>query len=590
MKLPLLVLLVSLLVHMSTAEVRDNKPTPEAKKASDPKAAAPSTKANQGVNVPKAAATSTKASQGVNVPKAAASSTKASQGTNVPKTAALKSAKKAKILFVAPFGSKSHKIFYDGVVEAIADDGHQVTMLTPFERKKVHKNIKDVVFEGNDIGPILPNTFEEGMMSATMTAIEKGPSFCFGALTSQETKSVLLEKYDLVFVSIFFNECFLGVVHAMKVPFVFINPAEMFGPFNARLMGNPTFPSFNYNPMLNFETPLSLYQRTLSAISEVVIDWLLRTNFNRIDVTGQSLGLFGVDTPSTADISTNASLMIVNSVRLAEHPRPYMPNILLTGCIHCRDPQPLPKELEAWVASAGEAGIIFFSLGSAIRSSLLPKEKVEAMVSVFGSLPQKVLWKHDLTKLEQTLPSNVRLTKWASQQDLLGHPRMRLFITHGGLLSTQEATYHGVPILGIPVFGDQEGNMAGAEAQGWGIKLSWDELTQQSLAAAIEHLINNPEKQRNVARIRELMKDAPLTPQQEVVWWTNYLLRTGGAPHLRSGAAGLPWYQLYNTDVWVLLTSGVLLLLWVQYWILRTICRTCYAYTRQKSDDKKKKQ
>lgn len=40
------------------------------------------------------------------------------------------------ILFVAPFGSTSHKYFYDGVIEAIADGGH-----------KVNKNAEQLIFQ-----------------------------------------------------------------------------------------------------------------------------------------------------------------------------------------------------------------------------------------------------------------------------------------------------------------------------------------------------------------------------------------------------------------------------------------------------------
>lgn len=36
-----------------------------------------------------------------------------------------------------------------------------------------------------------------------------------------------------------------------------------------------------------------------------------------------------------------------------------------------------------------------------------------------------------------------------------GHKNTKLFITHSGLLSTQESVYHGVPMLGIPIFADQ---------------------------------------------------------------------------------------------------------------------------------------
>lgn len=493
----------------------------------------------------------------------------------------------AKILFVAPFGSQSHKNFYNGIIHAIAEDGHKVTVLTPFKTKPAKNNVQEVVFAQGDISSIMANSFTDGLLAATLNAMEQGPSLCFSALATQKTKSVLQKKYDLVFVSIFFNECFLGAIHSMKVPIVFVNPAEMFGPFTAKRMGNPTFASFSYNPMLNFEPPLSFSQRFISAMSEVMLDWTIGASFNRIDVTGQSLKLFPAGTPSTAEISANASLMMVNSVRLAEHPRPYMPNILLAGGLHCRPASPLPKEIEDWAARAGEPGFIYFSLGSAVSASHLHPGSVEVLVSALGSLPQRVLWKHDLTDLGIKLPPNVRLTKWAPQQDLLGDSRIRLFITHGGLLSMQEATYHGVPVLGLPVFGDQEGNVAGAEAQDWALKLSWDTLTEDGLREAITSIINDGSKRAKVLQWSALVRDVPLAPADEVRWWTNYLIRTGGAPHLRSPAAGLPWYQLYNTDVWLTMAGGALLLLWLLWTAVKMLWRCCCGKKKNKQTKQK---
>ena len=46
---------------------------------------------------------------------------------------------------------------------------------------------------------------------------------------------------------------------------------------------------------------------------------------------------------------------------------------------------------------------------------------------------------------------------------------------------------------------------------------------------------------RNAKKLGELMRDRPISPAEEVAWWAGYLIRTGGAKHLRSGAADLPW-------------------------------------------------
>jgi glucuronosyltransferase len=68
---------------------------------------------------------------------------------------------------------------------------------------------------------------------------------------------------------------------------------------------------------------------------------------------------------------------------------------------------------------------------------------------------------------------------------VLAHPNVKLFITHGGLLSKQEAITRGVPLLGIPVYGDQRLNMRKAEISGYGILLEHRNVTTDSVLWAI---------------------------------------------------------------------------------------------------------
>ena len=41
------------------------------------------------------------------------------------------------------------------------------------------------------------------------------------------------------------------------------------------------------------------------------------------------------------------------------------------------------------------------------------------------------------------------------QNDMLAHPNLKVFVTHGGLLSTQKALFHKVPLVGMPISNDQ---------------------------------------------------------------------------------------------------------------------------------------
>ncbi len=106
--------------------------------------------------------------------------------------------------------------------------------------------------------------------------------------------------------------------------------------------------------------------------------------------------------------------------------------------------------------STAKDGFIVFSLGSIVKASHMPESVRVAFVKTFAKLKQKVIWKWEKDEGMSDLSDNVKLVKWLPQQDLLGHPNIRLFITHGGLLSTEEAVYHGVPVLGMPVFGNFE--------------------------------------------------------------------------------------------------------------------------------------
>lgn len=55
--------------------------------------------------------------------------------------------------------------------------------------------------------------------------------------------------------------------------------------------------------------------------------------------------------------------------------------------------------------------------------------------------------------------------------------------------------------------------------------------------------------------------DRPLSPQDTVAYWTEYVLRHHGAHHLKSQAINTQWYQYFSLDFVVLFLIIILLLL-----------------------------
>jgi UDP:flavonoid glycosyltransferase YjiC (YdhE family) len=76
---------------------------------------------------------------------------------------------------------------------------------------------------------------------------------------------------------------------------------------------------------------------------------------------------------------------------------------------------------------------------------------------------------------------------------ITAHPNVKLFITHGGFLSTTETIYNGVPALAIPIMGDQNLNAQQIVNQGIGLSMSFKEITEEALTDKINELLTNPE-------------------------------------------------------------------------------------------------
>ncbi len=51
--------------------------------------------------------------------------------------------------------------------------------------------------------------------------------------------------------------------------------------------------------------------------------------------------------------------------------------------------------------------------------------------------------------------TNIKIINWAPQNDVLGDPAVKVFVTHAGSNSIYEAAFHGKPVVCIPLLADQ---------------------------------------------------------------------------------------------------------------------------------------
>ncbi|XP_055537421.1 UDP-glycosyltransferase UGT5-like isoform X2 [Wyeomyia smithii] len=434
----------------------------------------------------------------------------------------------AKILGVFPTASKSHYIVGSALMKALAEKGHEVTVISPFPQSNPLENFRDI----------------------TTTDIWKAT-----------------ERF----------------AHHFKAPCIGLST---FGAskWTTDLVGTPAPPSFVPNPFLSLTDRMSFSERMLNFVMSLAEVLVVRI----LDYPVQNQiyqNTFPDPKPSLQELKNTAvSAVLLNNHFSLSYPRPYATGMIEVGGMHInRNPKPLPDDIQRYMDDATD-GIIYFSMGSNIKSKDLPDEKRKVFLNVFSKLKQKVLWKWEDDKLPSK-PDNVRIQNWWPQDDILAHPNVRLFITHGGLLSTTESLYHGVPVIGIPVFGDQNLNMAKAERGGYGLSVPYQEISEERLSAAINAILGDSTFKQNAQVMSQRYRDQPVNPLDLAVFWVEYIIRHKGAPHIRTASMDLNFIQYHNLDVLAVLVGIPVIVILL---LSRLICKKKTPRKNDRGDRKKR--
>ncbi|XP_061602177.1 UDP-glucuronosyltransferase 2C1-like [Cololabis saira] len=273
-----------------------------------------------------------------------------------------------------------------------------------------------------------------------------------------------------------------------------------------------------------------------------------------------------------------ADLWLMRVDFVFEFPRPTMPNVVYMGGFQCKPAKPLPAHLEEFVQSSGEHGVVIMSLGTLIAD--LPFDLADSIAAAFAKLPQKVIWRYK-GKRPATMGNNTLVVDWMPQNDLLGHPKVKLFVAHGGTNGVQEALYHGVPILGLPLIFDQRDNLLRIEVRGAGKKIDIFTMNEDIFLKGLQEVLNDPSYRMNMQRLSRLHRDQPMKPLDTALFWIEFVMRHKGAAHLRTESYRLPWYSFYSVDVIIFLVGVVLLVLCTFAGLLKCLCSMCLRKKRK---------
>ncbi|KAH8282260.1 hypothetical protein KR054_006500 [Drosophila jambulina] len=480
------------------------------------------------------------------------------------------------ILGMFPHPAMSHFKFFQPIMRGLAQAGHNVDVISPFRDVEPPKGYKDYQLPPASLTDAINLEDFDHPLSFIAHYVEffilynMGKVACNTTLNSQALEEILKHPpgyYDVIMLEQFNTDCLMSVAHKLQAPVIGMASCAL-APWHYERFGVPLIPSYISALFQGKSQEMSLTGRLVNWITVHSMNLLYKT----LNVpAGNALirQRFGPGLPSTEELVRNTSLMLINQHYSLSGPKPLPPNVIEVGGVHIEPPKPLPLDLQQLLDNAAK-GVILFSFGSQLRLSSISDSRREGIVRALGRLEQQVILKWENDTLPNK-PSNLHIRKWLPQRDILAHPNVRVFISHGGLMGTTEAVASGVPIVGVPIYGDQSLNIAALVQRGMAVQLGFKELNEESLYKAVTKALD-PSFKLRAKEVASAYNSRIQAPLDTAIWWVEHVAETRGAPLTQPSAVYLSRFVYHSLDVY-LVVALILLLPVLTFVGLIRLCR-----------------
>ncbi|CAG13780.1 unnamed protein product, partial [Tetraodon nigroviridis] len=300
----------------------------------------------------------------------------------------------------------SHWINLKPVLETLIDKGHRVTVLVPsssmfmsskepsrfyYESFNVSVSLEDIEaaieeylhFSMYEIDHMNYIEMYRKYIDLMMVELQNNLKFLDGVVKSETIIKRLKEgKYDLLLADPLFPGSDL-LAEILDLPLVFslrFSPALNWERHCGQM---PAPPSFVPGAMSKLTDKMDFSERMWNFLFYAVQDIVMHfTYWKEVD------NYYSEFKGNACELMSKADIWLMRTYWDFDFPHPFLPNTKFVGGIHCRPAKPLPKDMEEFVQSSGDAGIVIFSLGSFINN--ITTEKANMVAAALAQIPQKV--------------------------------------------------------------------------------------------------------------------------------------------------------------------------------------------------------
>ncbi|KAK9820198.1 hypothetical protein WJX72_007391 [[Myrmecia] bisecta] len=457
----------------------------------------------------------------------------------------------------------SHLAVLHKLSSELAARGHQILLLVPpcdlqpAQRLGTPKGLEVAAFATAHTRADTMNAFREqrfrpGLQSVLLFA-RLMQQVCLDLLGDETMRKGILAFNATMILGDMNNVCGFSWSEIYGLPQLPVSALPMMDPIHAPFTNLPN--PLAWQPQFGTGlTPEMTFVQRLKNVGMYLATQLLTPTVEE-EVAGEIRRRYGVKRPNDAESLQQQPLYIYNVDFSLEFPRPLPPVINFVGPLLTGPARPLPESLQAYMDSASDDCVVYASLGTA---AAVGADEFQAMAAALSALPWRVVWKladgdlpEGMTLKDLDIQENVKVVQWAPQNDILGHPNLKAFLTHAGVNSLYEAAYHAVPIVSIPMIADQPDNAAKAVYHRFGLVVQPAEISKANIVSALMRVLQEPAFKEAAARVAKRLHAPGPTSAQKAADLVERVLATGAESYLRTpdNITQIPFHKRYLLDV-----------------------------------------
>ncbi|VDK49995.1 unnamed protein product [Anisakis simplex] len=495
-----------------------------------------------------------------------------------------------KIAFFVPSWIPSQLIWTVRVAEELAKAGHKITIIGIREAESTIKTPVIEEIEQWHVDAFVLNLTEfesrkSRLIYKEMSILDPDMREFFSMATGSLNKGCELVLQNKTFIDrlkaakfdLAFNHmgqlCGVGLTRLANIPtWIWLSSGQLVDHM-AEYIGVPSPPSYVPTLFSDSSDEMSFTERLKVLIGRVIIR-LVVEKISMNPHTELFRKYVDPNFPDLIDLVQACPLVMVNSNEMYNFARPTLHKIIYIGGLGMtiKSAKPLTGDFKSIVDNAKQVAVMTF--GSHANSSAMPEKWKNAFLDAFRKFPDvQFIVRYTTKDLDGKTPPNVHLKPWIPQTDLLLNRKTVLLITHGGYNSVQEAIAAGVPMVTIPLFGDQFGNARLVVKHGCASSIKKKDVSTETITKALQTVLSNPSYKKNAIRMRDMLLKKPSQPDRLLVEWTEFLAEFQQLPNLVPYGVNLNFIQYNCIDVIAFLATVAIVIIVITAKILKLIAR-----------------